>query len=81
MKKGSDYLLELQLNRREKVLFLRVAEKRMKEKKLTKKQLAEKINRPYGTVRNYFYDLSTINKFLTAEIATALDIKESDWNK
>ena len=81
MKKGSDYLLELQLNRREKVLFLLVAEKRMKEKKLTKKQLAEKINRPYGTVRNYFYDLSTINKFLTAEIATALDIKESDWNK
>ena len=81
MKKGSDYLLELQLDRREKVLFLRVAEKRMKEKKLTKKQLAEKINRPYGTVRNYFYDLSTINKFLTAEIATALDIKESDWNK
>ena len=61
MKKGSDYLLELQLNRREKVLFLRVAEKRMKEKKLTKKQLAEKINRPYGTVRNYFYDLSTIS--------------------
>ena len=81
MKKGSDYLLELQLNRREKVLFLRVVEKRMKEKKLTKKQLAEKINRPYGSVRNYFYDLSTINKFLTAEIATALDIKESDWNK
>lgn len=81
MKKGSDYLLELQLDRREKVLFLRVAEKRMKEKKLTKKQLAEKINRPYGSVRNYFYDLSTINKFLTAEIATALDIKESDWNK
>ena len=81
MKKGSDYLLELQLDRREKVLFLRVAEKRMKEKSLTKKQLAEKINRPYGTVRNYFYDLSTINKFLTAEIATALDIKESDWNK
>ena len=81
MKKGSDYLLELQLNRREKVLFLRVAEKRMKEKKLTKKQLAEKINRPYGSVRNYFYDLATMNKFLTAEIANALDIKESDWNK
>ena len=81
MKKGSDYLLELQLDRREKVLFLRVAEKRMKEKKLTKKQLAEKINRPYGSVRNYFYDLATMNKFLTAEIATALDIKESDWNK
>lgn len=81
MKKGSDYLLELQLDRREKVLFLRVAEKRMKEKKLTKKQLAEKINRPYGSVRNYFYDLATRNKFLTAEIATALDIKESDWNK
>ena len=56
-------MLELQLNRREKVLFLRVAEKRMKEKKLTKKQLAEKINRPYGTVRNYFYDLSKINIF------------------
>ena len=81
MKKGSDYLLELQLDRREKVLFLRVAEKRMKEKKLTKKQLAEKINRPYGSVRNYFYDLATMNKFLTAEIANALDIKESDWNK
>ena len=81
MKKGSDYLLELQLDRREKVLFLRVAEKRMKEKKLTKKQLAEKIHRPYGSVRNYFYDLATRNKFLTAEIANALDIKESDWNK
>lgn len=81
MKKGSDYLLELQLDRREKVLFLRVVEKRMKEKKLTKKQLAEKINRPYGSVRNYFYDLATMNKFLTAEIANALDIKESDWNK
>ena len=53
----------------------------MKEKKLTKKQLAEKINRPYGSVRNYFYDLATMNKFLTAEIANALDIKESDWNK
>lgn len=74
-------MLELQLDRREKVLFLRVAEKRMKEKKLTKKQLAEKINRPYGSVRNYFYDLATMNKFLTAEIANALDIKESDWNK
>lgn len=74
-------MLELQLDRREKVLFLRVAEKRMKEKKLTKKQLAEKINRPYGSVRNYFYDLATRNKFLTAEIANALDIKESDWNK
>lgn len=81
MKKGSDYLLELQLDRREKVLFLRVAEKRMKEKRITKKQLAEKINRPYGSVRNYFYDLATMNKFLTAEIANALDIKESDWNK
>ena len=81
MKKGSDYLLELQLGLREKVLFLRVAEKRMKEKKLTKKQLAEKINRPYGSVRNYFYDLATRNKFLTVEIANALDIKESDWNK
>ena len=74
-------MLELQLDRREKVLFLRVVEKRMKEKKLTKKQLAEKINRAYGSVRNYFYDLATMNKFLTAEIATALDIKESDWNK
>ena len=74
-------MLELQLDRREKVLFLRVVEKRMKEKKLTKKQLAEKINRPYGSVRNYFYDLATRNKFLTAEIANALDIKESDWNK
>ena len=74
-------MLELQLDRREKVLFLRVAEKRMKEKKLTKKQLAEKINRPYGSVRNYFYDLATRNKFLTADIANALDIKESDWNK
>ena len=74
-------MLELQLDRREKVLFLRVAEKRMKEKRLTKKQLAEKINRPYGSVRNYFYDLATRNKFLTAEIANALDIKESDWNK
>ena len=74
-------MLELQLDRREKVLFLRVAEKRMKEKMLTKKQLAEKINRPYGSVRNYFYDLATRNKFLTAEIANALDIKESDWNK
>lgn len=81
MKKGSDYLLELQLDRREKVLFLRVAEKRMKEKRITKKQLAEKINRPYGSVRNYFYDLATMNKFLTAEIANALDIKESDWTK
>ena len=74
-------MLELQLDRREKVLFLRVAEKRMKEKRITKKQLAEKINRPYGSVRNYFYDLATRNKFLTAEIANALDIKESDWNK
>ena len=74
-------MLELQLDRREKVLFLRVAEKRMKEKRITKKQLAEKINRPYGSVRNYFYDLATMNKFLTAEIANALDIKESDWNK
>ena len=74
-------MLELQLDRREKVLFLRVAEKRMKEKRITKKQLAEKINRPYGSVRNYFYDLATMNKFLTAEIANVLDIKESDWNK
>ena len=74
-------MLELQLDRREKVLFLRVAEKRMKEKRITKKQLAEKINRPYGSVRNYFYDLATRNKFLTAEIANVLDIKESDWNK
>ena len=74
-------MLELQLDRREKVLFFRLAEKRMKEKRITKKQLAEKINRPYGSVRNYFYDLATMNKFLTAEIANALDIKESDWNK
>ncbi len=72
-------MYELKLSKQAKQKFVNVVRYRLAEREWTLKDLAKHINRPVNTVYNFMSHDVKPNRFLAAEIATALDMKQSDW--
>ena len=66
-------------NRAEKERFISLAKQRMEERFLTEKKLAALIGRSPGAVYSFFSHHQKPQRFLAAEIATALKMKPEEW--
>lgn len=72
-------MYELKLSKVQKQKFVNVARYRLAERKKTFKDLAEEINRPVNSVYCFFNNNQRTNRFIAAEIARALEMKQEDW--
>jgi hypothetical protein len=73
-------MYELRLSPSEKEKFVNVARYRLYNRNMTLKDLAAKIDRPVNSVYGFFNSYKKKpNRFLAAEIANALNMKQSDW--
>ena len=73
-------MYELNISKQSKQKFISVARHRLADRNMTIKDLAEKIGRTVNSVYGFFNSYQTKpNRFLAAEIATALNIQSKDW--
>lgn len=70
------YELNIPPNKRER--FKEVVRKKMSEQECTVKDLAKAIKRPQSSVYGFF-NKDKANRFIAAEIAMALNIKNYEW--
>lgn len=73
-------MYELNLTGDARDRFKKIAKDRMKEQGITMGDLADKIGRPVNSLYGFFNSYQKKpNRFLAAEIARTLDIKQKDW--
>lgn len=77
--KRSKSMYEVNLYGKNRERFKAAVKKKMEEQRISYKELAEKINRPVNSIYCFMNDDRRPNRFLAAEIAEALDIKQRDW--
>jgi hypothetical protein len=77
--KGVREVIEVVLSGKEYVRFTAEAKKRMHINGLDMNELAKQIDRPAGSVRNFFSDKGTPSRFIAAEIAQILEMEIKDW--
>ena len=71
---------EVRLNAQQHVKFLAVMEKKLAERGMTMKELAEAIGVSERSIYNFRNDKSRDpSKFLGGKLATFLEMKPSDW--
>ena len=73
-------MYELNLTAEEHQRFVRAVKIRMLRKKMSVEDLAKLIRRPAKSVSNYLSDKHP-NRFVAADIAVALKIKEKEWKE
>lgn len=72
-------MYELRLSHTQHVKFVQTVKTELKHRKMDVRDLAYMIERPVNTVYKFFSCKETANRFVAAEIATALDIKSREW--
>lgn len=72
-------MYELRLGKQAKVRFVAVAKEKLERRGWTIKRLAAEMHRPSNSVYHFFSHDDKPNRFLAAEIANILNMKESDW--
>ena len=74
-------MIEIVLSKKEHILFVAEARKRMRIKGLSTDDLAKQINRPVSSVYNFFSKNRKPSRYLAAEIAKALDMNKRYWKE
>ena len=74
-------LIEIVLSKKEHILFVAEARKRMRIKCWSTEDLAKQINRPVSSVYNFFSKNRKPSRYLAAEIAKALDMNKRYWKE
>lgn len=73
-------MYELRLVASSKQKFVDVARHRLADRNMTLKDLADEIGRPVNSVYGFFNSYKKKpNRFIAAEIANALNMKQEDW--
>lgn len=72
-------MYELRLSHTQHIKFVQITKTKLKVRKMDVRDLAYMIERPVNTVYKFFSCKETANRFVAAEIATALNIKPKEW--